>query len=404
MKDDFIEKVEILQELGFQIKESSKHNDYEDLRRTVSRFSNFSYYGIIRALGLNHSNNTKTLWIEEEYLIANKISDIFNELHELTDKEFKYKVINEFGSEMDDSDFWAEIGVDINNSYFEFERKENYPVCEYILGSDSVKFEYKFTNAKWHTLNREAVEEILKQGKAYFKNLNLNCIYPFDEEIIFFQIPKESNEKLSQLLDQLYLIEKNISKTNLLKNRQSIKTKEDIKLSVENRIDGRLEEMKLSEHEIKVLKTKTESAGYKIITFPVAFLVIIFVITLIPVKRYELLRGTNDSARYIYDIVGISNLIIATLVITALITFLLLMDSNYFKLKKDLVERKKILCTGIVSKSGCYHEEFYIKLQSGKPKLIRSYKRSLMNFRKGDEITFEVYKNSKVFLNWIPRN
>ena len=154
------------------------------------------------------------------------------------------------------------------------------------------------------------------------------------------------------------------------------------------KVKQEIQELDLSKSEIISLKKHLKKAKYKIILISAAFFSVYAVIVISLYKEGNCIYNTCD----------LLNMLLFLLLVTGIIT---LMAFNIFKiveLRKDVKEKKKLQQNGIVSRVGSYRGDYYIKLESGKPSTLSSKTQGFYNLNKGEEIQFEVFKNSKIFI------
>ena len=156
-------------------------------------------------------------------------------------------------------------------------------------------------------------------------------------------------------------------------------------------------ESNLSDRELEHLNNLFLTAKNKLIYRPIGFFIFSALIFMIPSNLIPS-RSSSNSSENVYEIFGIISPLAWLLIIAGAIVLITIKELEFFGLKQDLSECKKIIKTGQVDRTGTHKREHYVKLRTGNPKFLRSYNRKFSHLRSGMEVKFEVYKNSKILI------
>jgi len=97
---------------------------------------------------------------------------------------------------------------------------------------------------------------------------------------------------------------------------------------------------------------------------------------------------------------GILNGLLLILSVLIVIGLISIFEFKIFKIKKDLISKQKLIASGNI-KSAFYaksHDDFYVRLTNSKVKGIHIPSNVMPPKGNGEEINFEIFEHSKIFI------
>ncbi|MCL5246614.1 hypothetical protein M4I21_12385 [Cellulophaga sp. 20_2_10] len=92
----------------------------------------------------------------------------------------------------------------------------------------------------------------------------------------------------------------------------------------------------------------------------------------------------------IYNTYGLFNVLLGLFVVTGIIAFIAFKTIKISKLKKDVLEQKKLRQYGIVSRAAYHKGNYYLKLEAGNPRTLTSKTQNFYHLSKGNTINLLV--------------
>lgn len=202
-----------LEALGFdfdpELLGDDKNGLINNLKDYYSTDEDIDWWLLIRELGVSYvrldgksvgpnrrySKNTSSV-LFEQYFLSEPLSYIFEELKRITNGNFDYEVIREFGSTEKDEVFWKQLDEIRGAGHFD---------CEYIIGGKPVNIRYDFSKHDWTDLNPKFLTNFINEHFDYLKSLNINYLLP--EDFITFFCIKKAHQRLLTTKPNIFINE-----------------------------------------------------------------------------------------------------------------------------------------------------------------------------------------------------
>jgi hypothetical protein len=143
-----------------------------------------------------NAKNVSTI-IYEDYFFYFKISTIFSEISRITNKQFTFEIIDEFGStynninESINQSFWKRLDIENGDANYK---------CKYKIMGEEVSLTYHFFKPNWTTLNPEFVTELLMKLEEIFDKHQISYLPP-EEFLTLLVVNNDSKMKLKKDLN-----------------------------------------------------------------------------------------------------------------------------------------------------------------------------------------------------------
>ena len=330
------------------------------------------------------SNNTSTI-IFEDFFLYNKLSRILSELQRISNGAISYKVIHEFepvyntDHSRSSESIWGEY-------------KSTSPIkCTYEICGQIMAFDYNFLDGQPTILNSEFVDQLCSKLDVVFLDNNINYLY--EESITFFRTSQENQETLYSI-PTLHLNKNLVRKYRKTNHQTTLPITDALHYShneskyvwskVDNtRIATPTEIRKLQEYK----KSKTTEF------ILVVMLCLAIGALIIWLSHFEMLNNSIGKL-VLYPIL---------ILLAAAIVFVYI-QLKLKAIKADLQEKHIKRLKGVVLEIFRYDGKTIIEMnkECDVKKLIID--RNIRDVQEGNEITFEVFKASKVFSKLIDVN
>lgn len=353
---------------------------------------NYPLWLIVREMGntsivdkdLNEFSSNVSTFLFEDFFFYNKLSSIFSELNRISNEAITYKVIKEFGPlyNTKHSRSTETIWDKHNESLPGNAEKMPEVTCIYEICGHEYKFDYNFFKGEPTVLNSEFIDQLSSKLEDLFIKANIN--FYSEDFITFFSTSQYNQELLAE--EPTFLLNKQLIK----KYRKPVKEEQT---ETREKLDNQVDRYSGSDP-LKRLATKNELHRLenhrkdKVKEFIlVSMLCLVFSIALIWLMNTQLFEMP-----FFY---------FSSCVLLGLIVFYIIFVFSKMKLKsikKDLAEKKVKKIEGIISDIFQYSGKTIVDLDEDCEVRKIIIDRYVSNLKIGNEIVFEVFDASNVFL------